>query len=237
MMKDVKHILLRAILIVGAAAILAYGVYSSNTRLKLDYNEHLSDVAVTVDGEDLTLGDLYFYVLYEEMNVEDTAAVYNEKRTKDFWNIHINGIFIQAAAKKAVMGMAVHDHIFYKAAMDEGLVLSTEEKKAMEDARTDFWSDLYDEQKDNMPVDYEVINEAIRRVALAEKYQRLYANENNLTLASLAWDGYDYEVILNDHKVKTNKRIWDRVVIGDVTLDHENVGYINGYHKDEESEK
>ena len=236
MMKDIKHILLRAILIVGAAAILAYGVYSSNTRVKLDYNEHLSDVAVTVDGEDLTLGDLYFYVLYEEMNVEDTAAVYNEKRTKDFWNIHINGIFIQAAAKKAVMGMAVHDQIFYKAALDEGLVLSSEEKKAMEDARTDFWSDLYDEQKENMPVDYETINEVIRRVALAEKYQRLYANENNLTLASLAWDGYDYEVLLKEHNVRINKSLWKRVIIGDVSLVHEEVGFINGYFPDEDKE-
>ncbi len=233
-MKNVRSILLRAVLIIGVAAILAYGVYSSNTRVRMDYNDHLDDVAVTVDGEDLTLRDLYFYVMYEEKTVEDAARIYDEERSKDFWNTHVNGIFIQANAKKSVLGMAVHDRIFYNAAREEGLVLSSDEKEALEAARSDFWSDLYDEQTEKMAVDYDTVNQAISRIALAEKYQRLYAIENNMTLASLAWDGYDYEVLLNEHKVKINKSVWNRVVIGDVTLDHESVGYINGYHPKED---
>ena len=229
-------ILRRGFAILLMAAILAYAVYSSRSRVRLDYNQHLSETAVVVDGEEMTLGDLYFYVLYEEKLVEDAAGIYNERRTKDFWNAHVNGIFIQTNAKKAVMDMAVHDRIFYRAALERGLALTSEEKQLLENARTDFWADLYDEQKDDLPVSYESVNSVMAQIALAEKYEKLYANENNLTLASLAWDGYDYEVLLKEHDVRINKSLWKRVIIGDVSLVHEKVGFINGYFPDEDKE-
>lgn len=222
----------RMIVIVGVAAILAFGFYTSRSRVRLDYNEHLSDVAVTIDGEDITLGDLYFYVLYEEKTIEDAANIYNPRRTKDFWNTHINGVFIQSKAKDAVIGMAVHDRIFYRLSAQEGLVLSADEKTRLDNARTDFWADLYDEQKESLPVSYEAVNETIKEIALAEKYADLYAKENDLTVASVAWDGYDYEELKKEHDVRINKKVWNRVIVGDITLIHSEVGFINGYHKD-----
>lgn len=224
----------QAVLLALLAVVLLYGVYVSHrNHTKVDYLANLDETAVTVDGEALTLSDLGFYVLYEERQIENKAEIYNAQSTKDFWNIHVNGIFIQAQAKKAALDMAVHDRIFYRAAAEEGLVLTAEEKQLLENARTDFWSDLYDVQKERLPGSYESINETMKEIALAQKYQSALAEEKGTTYAGFGYDGLDYRELLGaDHKVKVNKKIWDRVVFGDITLKHDSVNYINGYEGD-----
>lgn len=221
----------QAVLLALLAVVLLYGVYVSYLdHTKLDYLASLDKTAVTVDGEALVLSDLGFYVLYEERQIENKAEIYNAGSTKDFWNIHVNGIFIQAQAKKAALDMAVHDRIFYLKSASEGFVLTAEEKRRLEDVRTDFWSDLYDEQKERLPGTYESINETMKEIALAQKYQAFLAQREGTSYAGFGYDGLDYKRLLKEeHEVKVNKRIWDRVVFGDITLKHDSVNYINGY--------
>ena len=67
------------------------GVYAYNyhdMKQNIVYNEHLEDVAVNVNGKELTLRDMAFYVAYEEMNVEKQALVYDSDNPNKYWNIH-----------------------------------------------------------------------------------------------------------------------------------------------------
>ena len=69
MRKIRKHI---TTIILAVLAVIA-GVYAYNyhdMKQNIVYNEHLDDVAVIVNGKELTLRDMAFYVAYEEMNVE-----------------------------------------------------------------------------------------------------------------------------------------------------------------------
>ncbi len=220
------------------AIVLLYGIYTSYQKhTVLDYHANLDEVAAYVDDDVITLRDMGFYVLLQEHLVEEKAAIYNERSTKDFWNLHINGIFIQAQAKKAAMGMAIHDRIFYREAVKEGIVLTSKEKEQLENARTDFWADLSDEQKERIPGTFESVNRTIKEIGLAEKYQRKLVDEMHTSHAGLGYDGYDYKKIMkNEHDVRINNAIWDRVVFGDITLKHTKVNYING-HNEGDSEK
>ncbi|MBR1634528.1 MAG: hypothetical protein IJ682_05630 [Lachnospiraceae bacterium] len=219
------------LLAIGIAGLFFYGSYEGYLRRHtIDVLASLDEPVATVDGEELVLRDLGFYILFEERKVEEEAEVYNAKRTKDFWNIHTNGFFLQAQAKEAVLQLAIHDRIFYRAAQEAGLVLTSEEKERLENARTDFWADLYDEQLERIPGTFETVNETMKEIALAEKYQFRLAKALDTTYAGLNWGGYDYEQMLkNEHKVKVNKRIWRRVVLGDITLTHDDVSYINAF--------
>ncbi len=223
----------QAVLLALLAIVLLYGIYVSYVKhTALDYLQNLEEVAVYVDEEAITLGDMGFYVLRQEQLIEEKAAIYNPDSTKDFWNIHVNGIFIQAQAKKAALEMAIHDRVFYKEAVKEGIVLTSEEKQQLENRRTDFWSDLFDEQKERLPGTYESINATIKEIALAEKYQWQLMEKMNTTHAGLGYDGYDFKKILKEeHKVRVNHIIWDRVVFGDITLTHTKVNYINGQNE------
>ncbi len=221
--------------IIGVVLLLALGVRHYSLIQPLVYSEHLDDVAVRADGDELTLRDLSFYVLYEEQKVESEAEIYNKNNTRDFWNLHANGIFFKFAAKKYVMDMAVHDHLFYKGALSEGMELSASEKEALENSYSDFLDDLFLQQKDSGIYDEKVIHDTMEKIALAEKYRGFLTERDKTTYAGYAYDGYDYEKWLEGHEVKINKSVWDRISVGDNSLVHKSASGVNG-HGPKESE-
>lgn len=219
------------ILLTALVGLFLFGSYEGYLRRhSIDVLNNLDEPVAIVDGEELLLRDLGFYILYEENKVEKEALVYNEKRTKDFWNIHTNGFFLQAQARDAVIQMAIHDRIFYRAAQEAGVVLTSDEKQTLEDARTDFWADLYEEQHERIPGTYESVNRTMKEIAVAQKYQIRLAKALETTYAGLNWGGYDYdEGIIKEHDVKIIDRTWRRVILGDITLVHDEVSYINAF--------
>lgn len=219
-----KEVILRWLVIVTAfSALVLAALMGYQSREFLIYSENLDKVAVTVGTQELTLEDLAFYVIYEEHSVEEKALVYDSHNTMSFWNVHTNQAFVKTEAQKTAMNMAVHDYLFYDEALKCGLVLSEEEKEVLEDRRTDFWEDLYDVQKENLPVSYEVLNTSMGKIALAEKYQQKIVSEQGTTYAAYNYDGYDYEQWLKENKIKIkiNKKVWERIPFGNVTLVHE----------------
>ena len=115
--------LVKPIVLILCVAVMVYALLTmGNNRAKLDYQEHLGDTAVTVDSEEIIFQDLAFYILYEEGKIEEQARIYNPDYTKDYWNLHTNDTFIQLEAKEVVLGMAVHDHLFYQMAVAEGMI-------------------------------------------------------------------------------------------------------------------
>ena len=231
--------LVKPIVLILCVAVMVYALLTmGNNRAKLDYQEHLEDIAVTVDSEEITFQDLAVYILYEEGKIEEQARIYNPDYTKDYWNLHTNDTFIQLEAKEVVLGMAVHDHLFYQMAVAEGMdTLTDEEEQELEYRITDFWEDLLDIQWEKLPCSEETINEQIRLAAIAEKYQNYLAEELGPSQAAYKYDGYYYQQIMEQHQVKTNDKLWDRLVLGDITLSHGKLNYINGLTDEDKKKK
>ncbi|SDB51439.1 hypothetical protein SAMN02910298_02617 [Pseudobutyrivibrio sp. YE44] len=230
----------KPIILIMCVAVMVYALISmSEGRGPVKYQEHLQDTAVTIDGEDVTFEDLAFYILFEEEKVEEQAKIYNSDYTKDYWNLHTNDTFIQEEAKDVVMGMAIHDHLFYQLAVEEGLdKLDAKEEEDLKYRQTDFWEDLLDIQWEKLPCDEETINEQIRIAAIAEKYQNKLADKEGPSRAAYKYDGYYYSLIKDEHDIKINKKLWDKFVLGDVTLKHSKINYINGLtNEDKEKSK
>ncbi len=229
----------KPIVLILCVAVMGYALVSmGDGRGPLNYSEHLSDTAVTVDDQPVTFEDLAFYILYEERKVEEQAKIYNSDYTKDYWNLHTNDTFIQEEAKDVVMGMAVHDYLFYQLAVAEGEdKLTQAEEKDLEFAKTDFWEDLLDIQWEKLPCDEETINEQLRIAAVAEKYQNKLAKEEGPSQAAYKYDGYYYKLIRDEHSVEINKKLWDKFVLGDITLQHTKINYINGLTDEDKKEK
>ncbi len=225
---NLKKLLRVSVMVVFMGFLFMYAVRRNSMIQPIDYSEHLSDVAVSVDERQLTLRDLSFYVLYEEMTIETEAEVYNKKNTRDFWNLHSNGIFFKAAAKKCVMDMAVHDDLFYHEAKDAGMELSAEDRDILKNSYNDFLDDLFLVQCDSPLYDEELIFETMEHIALAEKYQGYLADRDQTTYAAYGYDGYDYNNYIEEHNIKINDAVWDRVSIGDNTLIHKSASGVNG---------
>ena len=185
------------------------------------YNEHLEDVAVTVNGKELTLRDMAFYVAYEEMNVEKQALVYDSDNPNKYWNIHTNGEFVRVAARKAAMSMAIHDEIFYEMAKKESITLTDDEKAALKNSEKDFWYDLSDiDGAKKLGVEKKDIYSSMEKSAIARKYQEIYEGLDNADITDYDFSGGRYEKLLEKNNYKIKEKVWKRVDMGNVTLDH-----------------
>lgn len=186
----------------------------------LNFAKSLDRTAAVVDGEELTLRDLAFYIAFEEQQVEKDAYIYNPENTIEYWNLYSNGIYIRKAAKQAALDMAIHDRIFYAMACEEGIELDEQEEKRLANYQYDFWSDLEEEQIAWLGVSREVLNESLRKLAIAEKYQFIYAQIQNDDAEEYSFEAEKYRELLENHEVEVIEETWDYVRFGFITVHH-----------------
>lgn len=200
-----------------------YSFQSAGARKDLKYTECLDEMAVTVNDQIVTFREAALYVAYEEQSVQEQALVYDEEHTDKYWNLHIDGEFVRVAAKQATQQMLIHDVIFYQMAVEEEMDLSEEEAQAFENNFYDFWSDLTDDGKEELlGVTEDELHEAMRRMALAQKCQEIYAIVNEIPREELDFSGEAYQQLLEEYKYKINDKVWDRLSFGNITLRHDN---------------
>lgn len=217
-MQKIKKVLVVSII---AAVFIVIWVMSYDSKKMLVFRDSLDKVVVTVDGKDLTIKEIAFYVAYEETTIEEQAYVYDPEDTGAYWKLHIDGQFIRVAGKQAALDMAIHDEIFYELAQKEGLTLSEEEQVALNNKESDFWLDLTDEQKEKLGVTEDQIKETITHLALAEKYQNFLAEQSvDDSYDSYSISGENYQKILDEHSVKVRDKVWDKIDFGSIVVNH-----------------
>lgn len=187
-------------------------------RQDLVYAESLSKVAVTIDEQELTLFDVAFYVVYQEKEVQKEAIIYNQEKPYKYWNTHTNGKFVRAIAEQAVIDMAVHDEIFYQLACEDGLALDEREEKYLANEVSDFCSDVTAEQLDELGVTADDMEAAMRKIALANKYQNILSQIENIDYEEYNYTGSAYGKLLEQHQVTVNENVWEHISVGNITV-------------------
>ena len=185
----------------------------------IDFNEHLDETVLELDGQKYPLRELAFYVAYEEQLIQEQAVIYDAENPNAYWNTHINGHFMRVQARDQAMNQAIHDLIFYGMAVDMGMELDQEEIDYATGRSEDFWTDLGEKAQERLGVTGEELKEDLLRMALAQKYQSLYAAMQNVPEEDCYVDGAAYETLLGEHTYKIRDRLWQGVSMGHVTLD------------------
>ncbi|MCR5387699.1 MAG: hypothetical protein K6E56_00465 [Lachnospiraceae bacterium] len=175
--------------------------------------------AVTIDGEDHLLRETAFYISYEEGIVQDQAIAYNSDNPIEYWNVHMNGNFIKLRAKEECMNMFIHDTLFYEMSKADGVELTAEETDYALVTASDYWEDLTDYARAGLGISENELTETIFKMAIAQKYQDIYAELNDLDSAELNVGQPQYEILLNNHKIKINGSVWDGLKFGEITID------------------
>ena len=196
--------------------------WQNRQRDPLVYRDSLEKEAVTVNGQVLTLRELAFYVAYEEAQVEPQAEVYDTENPTRYWNANVGGTYVRVAARDTAMEMAVHDEIFYRMAMQENIKLSSEEENYLRNAGEDFWGDLSEGGGDKrMGGTKEDSLNTMRKIAYAEKYQRIYAELHNRSYEDYDFTEAAYKKLLKKQDCKIHDEVWKRVSFGSVSLNHD----------------
>lgn len=217
-MKQTRRFVLILAVFLVMFGTLAYR--SGRSKSELKFQEALDEAVAVVDGDELTVRDLAFYIAYEEGLIEKHAVIYDAEDTGAFWRVFTNHTFLRSKAKQTVLDMAVHDMIFYQLSRAEGMELTEEEETCVADSQYDFWSDLEEEQREALGVSQEDLNEKIRQIALAEKYQTLLTTVERTEYEDYSFDGKAYQRLLTEHEYKVYDDIWDRIQFGSITVDH-----------------
>lgn len=209
--------------IVLLTLVVMFGIAARQDRISkeaLIYAEALDVVAVTVDGVELTLRDIAVYVAYQEKTVQKDAVVYDAENPSKYWNTYTNQYFVRSVAEKAVRNMAVHDEIFYQMAVAEGMELDEREEAYLANEQIDFLMDLSKEQMERLGVTEEEIVNSLRKIALANKYQSILSQEEGLYYEDYDYTGVVYELILEKHDVEIKESVWDRISVGNITVNY-----------------
>lgn len=217
-MRDKLRITIILLAIIIVLGFISFREYES--RRDLSFIETLDEVAVTVDGYELTMRDMAFYIAFKECEMEETARIYEPEDTDEYWNLYTNHTFLREEGKRVVMDMAIHDEIFYRLAVDEGIELSAAEQEHLANDQYDFWSDLEEEQRERLGVGEEVLAESMRKIALAEKYQALLSEIEQKDYEAYSFTGAEYEEMLLEHTYEIEDSVWDRIRFGGVTVNH-----------------
>ena len=208
-------VLVVLLIILGTASYREQG-----KRQKLSFPESLDLVVVAVDGEQVTLREMAFYIAYEEGSMEDAAIIYNPDNTDEYWRLYTNHTFLREQAKRTVVDMTVHDTLFAQMAAEEGVVLSEAEEQYLANEQQDFWSDLTEEQRESLSVSEDTLDETMRKMALAQKYQSILAEMEQVDYEDYSIGGTEYEKLLAQHTCELDETTWDRVPFGSITVDH-----------------
>ncbi|MDD7641575.1 MAG: hypothetical protein PUK75_03675 [bacterium] len=185
----------------------------------ITFNEHLDEIVLELDGQEYPLRELAFYVAYEEQLIQEQALAYDASNPGAYWNTHINGHFIRIKAREEAMDQAIHDLIFYGLAQELGMELDQEEIDYATGRSEDFWMNLGEQAQNRLGITKEELTEDLLRMALAQKYQQLYAAMNNVPEEDYDASGAAYETLLGEHTYKIRDRLWEEVSMGHVTLD------------------
>ena len=154
--------------------------------------------------------------------VAKQAIEYDEEDPKHYWNTRLNGTYVRVAARNAAIQMAIHDELFYQMAMQEGIELTDEEEKSYRMTEQDFWGDMVDAEKDiRLGVTEQDIAETMHKIALAQKYQEIYAALQNGEKDDYNFSEEAYKQLLEKQKYKINEKVWKRVSFGTITLDYQ----------------
>ena len=209
------------VLLLIIVGLLVGSWWQTKQRQQLVYPESLDKVAASVNGTSLTLRDIAFYVAYEEAEVEKQAFAYDAEHPRRYWGIHLNDTYVYAAARNAVIQMAIHDEVFYQMAVKEEISLTDEEEQALSDKEQEFWQDLVEDDKDGMlGVSETDIEETMRRIAYAEKYQSIYAQMQGASYKDYAFSEEAYVALLEEQDYTINQKIVKRLGVGTITLNY-----------------
>ena len=213
--RPARRWLAAALLMCALLALSGCGVRAKT----IEFKEHLDETVLELDGEKYPLRELAFYVAYEEHLIQEQALAYDATNPNAYWNTHMNGHFVRVQARNEAMNMAIHDFIFYEMALELGMELDQEEIDYATGRSEDFWMDLGATGQARLGITQEELTEDLLRMALAQKYQQLYAAMQNVPEEDYDANGAAYETLLGEHTYKIRDRLWEGVSMGHVTLD------------------
>ncbi len=219
------------IAIIIANVMLVLFAIAGKMLTRFDYEDHLDNTVISVDGTDITLREFGYYIYEVESFVQNQALLYDPENPKHWWNTHFSAgpdsQFVCDYAKKVALNTCICDQIYYKEAIKTGI--GPEEaltSQTIGEARA-LYLNMTPLQLEATGLDEELIIEMHNRHVIASKYAKKLSGEQNFSKYDkepdelLNWDGeYYQEEILPKHELIINDELLRKITLGKITVNH-----------------
>ena len=135
-------------------------------------------------------------------------------------NVHINNVkeAMEQMVKDGIVDTVVHDEIFCRMAIRDGVSLTDEEMSTVEEKAELYYQELTDPQKATLQISEEDIRAAMEKIGTAEKYAELFCIEKQCEYEDAAVAGNAYVEEMNRHDYKLHHDVWNQVKVGTLTI-------------------
>lgn len=233
--RQTKKGLLIFLLVAGFLLAAGFGSVCYKQAHPFVYEDHLSDVVVSVDGRDVTLRELGCYIYVVEKFVDEQARLYNPSNPSEYWDRRfsagLKSAFVVDMASSAVYGTCVCDLIYESMAEEAGFSLSDKQEEKARQAAKDIWQEMSDAQKEKTGMTREMLETFERRKILVAAYAKEYIRDLDFTGYAgnpqqlISYDGdYYQKEILPHHTVRYHNSCKNQIEIGQVTLGLDDAG-------------
>ena len=202
-------------------------IYYGNKGNEFQYNKHLEENVLTIENSDgseeaidVNLQEMAYYIINVEGDINDMACQYDSEHPDKYWLLRIEATYdMKDFAKDLAFDTCVRNNIYYAEAIKAGMELTEEELKlASDDART-IMKNLSGKQMDMSDYSEEILYNLEKKLYLATKYVNTLT-ENGYKIADLELNGEYYEELLATYSITINDEVWDKVVLGSLSIDN-----------------
>ena len=187
------------------------------------YSRALSNAVVEIDGEDVSLYRLTYYIMIEEEAVNEAAMIYDSEKPWTYWNIYVNNAYVSTSAREITMNYFLRDYVYSREAIEEGFTLDESELAELSVKAQTIYAGLTDKQA-STGLDEEDILTAITEKAYADKYVLAKAKEQGIEIKEEVLSAYYgmnspfFQKMMEKHNVHINEKNWNKVPMGHVTI-------------------
>lgn len=193
------------------------------------YDEHLQETAFSIDGENVTIQEISYYIWNVEKKFNEMAVAYNPDNPKEFWNTHfkaaLDSTFTRDYAKRIAKEVSVYNCVMRKEADRYGVTLTTSEIQAVKEEASDCYAAMTSYAKEQTKIKEENLisifeDEAVIRKFLEKAAEDITAQGFTGDLnQQLSYSGEYYnEYILTQYNVQYNDALWEKITMGTITL-------------------
>jgi len=221
--RNKENAILIFIIVVALILIVMIGSLYLNKSREFVYARSLSDTVVEIDGEDVSLYRLTYYIMIEEEAVNEAAMIYDPEKPWTYWNIYVSNAYVSTSAREITMNYFLRDYVYSRIAIAEGFVLEDAELEDLKVKAQTIYSGLTDKQA-STHISEEDILTAITEKAYADKYVIAMAKEKKLDITEEVLSAYYgmnssfFKKTMQEHNVKIKEKIWNQVPMGHVTI-------------------
>lgn len=222
-----NRVIVACILCIAICVCTFMFIYYRNKNIDFEYNKYLDENVLTIEAIDgkvesvnVNLQEMAYYIINVEGDINDMAYQYDSEHPNRYWLLRIEATYdMKDYAKDLAFDTCVRNYIYYMEALKAGMELTDEELKLASNDTKIIMKNLSGKQMDMSNYSEESLYNLEKKLYLATKYVNTLTQQG-YSVEELELNGSYYKNILDKYTIKTNDDIWDKVELGNLSIEN-----------------